>query len=54
MERKYILSAEKALMKLRRMSFEVLERNNKEHELILAGVKGNGIEKSGQSKLSNS
>ena len=44
MERKYILSAEKALMKLRRMSFEVLERNNKEHELILAGVKGNGFE----------
>ena len=43
MERKYILSAEKALMKLRRMSFEVLERNNKETELILAGIKGNGF-----------
>jgi pyrimidine operon attenuation protein/uracil phosphoribosyltransferase len=43
MERKYILSADKALMKIRRMAFEVLERNNTESHLILAGVKGNGF-----------
>ncbi len=42
MERKYILSADKALMKIRRMAFEVLERNSTESQLILAGVMGNG------------
>ncbi len=43
MERKYILSADKALMKLRRMAYEVIERNSTEKQLILAGVKGNGF-----------
>ena len=42
MERKYILSADKAWMKIRRMAFEVLERNSTESKLILAGVMGNG------------
>ena len=42
MERKYILSADKALMKLRRMAYEVIERNSSEKQLILAGIKGNG------------
>ena len=44
MERKYILSAEKAKMKLRRMAFEVMERNSTEKQLILAGIKGNGYD----------
>ncbi len=44
MERKYILSAEKAKMKLRRMAYEVIERNSNEKQLVLAGVKGNGYE----------
>lgn len=43
MERKYILSADKALMKLRRMAYEVIERNSSEKQLILAGIKGNGF-----------
>ncbi|MEN9951948.1 MAG: hypothetical protein RLZZ520_216, partial [Bacteroidota bacterium] len=44
MERKYILSADKAMMKLRRMAYEVIERNNTEKQLVLAGVKGNGLD----------
>jgi len=44
MERKYILSADKAMMKLRRMAYEVMERNNCEQQLILAGIKGNGLD----------
>jgi len=44
MERKYILSADKAMMKLRRMAYEVIERNNAEQQLILAGIKGNGLD----------
>jgi pyrimidine operon attenuation protein/uracil phosphoribosyltransferase len=44
MERKYILSADKAMMKLRRMAYEVMERNNAEQQLILAGIKGNGLD----------
>ena len=43
MERKYILSADKAMMKLRRMAYEVIERNSSEKQLILAGIKGNGF-----------
>ena len=43
MERKYILSADKAMMKLRRMAYEVIERNNTEQELVLAGIKGIGL-----------
>ena len=44
MERKYILSADKAAMKLRRMAYEVMERNASEKQLVLAGIKGNGFE----------
>jgi pyrimidine operon attenuation protein/uracil phosphoribosyltransferase len=44
MERKYILSADKASMKLRRMAYEVIERNATEKQLVLAGIKGNGFE----------
>jgi len=44
MERKYILSADKAMMKLRRMAYEVMERNNAEQQLFLAGIKGNGLD----------
>ncbi len=44
MERKYILSADKAMMKLRRMANEVIERNDEEHQLVLAGIKGNGLD----------
>ncbi|MFM1794641.1 MAG: hypothetical protein RL642_1026 [Bacteroidota bacterium] len=44
MERKYILSADKAMMKLRRMAFEVIERNSTEKQLVLAGIKGNGLD----------
>lgn len=44
MERKYILSADKAMMKLRRMAYEVIERNNTEQQLFLAGIKGNGLD----------
>jgi pyrimidine operon attenuation protein/uracil phosphoribosyltransferase len=44
MERKYILSADKATMKLRRMAYEVIERNATEKQLVLAGIKGNGFE----------
>jgi pyrimidine operon attenuation protein/uracil phosphoribosyltransferase len=44
MERKYILSADKAMMKLRRMAYEIIERNNAEQQLFLAGIKGNGLD----------
>lgn len=44
MERKYILSGEKAKMKLRRMAYEVIERNSNEKQLVLAGIKGNGFD----------
>ena len=44
MERKYILSADKGMMKLRRMAYEVIERNATEKQLVLAGIKGNGFE----------
>lgn len=44
MERKYILSADKSMMKLRRMAVEIVERNSTEKELVLAGIKGNGMD----------
>ncbi len=43
MEKKYILSAEKALMKIKRMAFEILERNPNLQELYLAGIRENGL-----------
>jgi pyrimidine operon attenuation protein/uracil phosphoribosyltransferase len=41
-KKNYILSAEKAMMKLQRMAYELLENNGNEKELILAGISGNG------------
>ena len=32
------------MMKLRRMANEVIERNDEEHQLVLAGIKGNGLD----------
>lgn len=43
MEKKYILSADQAMMKIRRMSFEILERNKGITHLYLAGIKENGL-----------
>jgi pyrimidine operon attenuation protein / uracil phosphoribosyltransferase len=42
-ERKYILSKEIAGKKLRRMALEVVERNYDEPQLVLIGIKENGI-----------
>ena len=39
----YILSKEAAEKKLRRMALEVTERNFGEEQLILAGIKENGV-----------
>ena len=43
MEKKYILTPEKAMMKLRRMAFEILERNNGATAVSIAGIKENGF-----------
>ena len=43
MEKKYILSEQVATMKLKRMAYEILENNPNEKELILAGIKDNGL-----------
>ncbi len=42
-DKKYILSAEVAEKKLRRMALEIAERNYEENELLLIGIKENGI-----------
>ncbi|HEX2532579.1 MAG TPA: phosphoribosyltransferase family protein [Chitinophagaceae bacterium] len=42
-EKNPILSAETARRKLRRMAFEIAERNDDCRELVIAGVSGNGI-----------
>ena len=42
-ERKYILSKEVAAKKLRRLALEVVENNYNEPELILIGIRDNGI-----------
>ena len=42
MNKKYILSAEKAHMKLRRIAFQILERNADSTSIHIAGVKENG------------
>lgn len=42
MKKKYILTPEKAMMKLRRMAFEILERNNGISSIFIAGIKQNG------------
>ena len=41
--KKYILSAEAANKKLRRMAFQVAEQNYNAKQLILIGIKANGI-----------
>jgi pyrimidine operon attenuation protein/uracil phosphoribosyltransferase len=41
--KKYILSAAAANKKLERMAFEVAEQNYNEKELVLAGIKDNGV-----------
>jgi pyrimidine operon attenuation protein/uracil phosphoribosyltransferase len=41
--KKYILSKEIAEKKLRRMALEVAERNYGERQLVLVGIKDNGI-----------
>lgn len=43
MNKKNILSAEKALMKLRRIAFQILERNTHLHSIHIAGIKENGF-----------
>ena len=42
-DRKYILSKEIAGKKLRRMALELVERNFDEPQLVLVGIKDNGI-----------
>jgi len=42
-ERKYILSKEIAGKKLRRMALELVERNYDEPQLVLLGIKDNGV-----------
>jgi len=41
--RNYILTKEVAQRKLQRMAYEIIERNAGEHEIILAGIKENGL-----------
>lgn len=43
MSKKYILTKEAADKKLRRMALEICERNYNEAELLLIGIKENGI-----------
>ena len=43
MGKKYILTPEKAMMKLRRMAFEILERNNGTTAVSIAGIRENGF-----------
>ena len=43
MEKKYILSAELAEMKLRRMAYEILENNPGVSAITLAAIHGNGL-----------
>jgi pyrimidine operon attenuation protein/uracil phosphoribosyltransferase len=42
MEKKYILTRETAVMKLRRIAYEILENNRGENHLILAGIRESG------------
>jgi pyrimidine operon attenuation protein/uracil phosphoribosyltransferase len=42
MGKKYILTSAQAMMKLRRMAFEILERNNGATAVSIAGIKENG------------
>lgn len=42
-QKNYILDEEKAMMKMRRMAFEILENNSEDDSLVIAGISGNGI-----------
>jgi pyrimidine operon attenuation protein/uracil phosphoribosyltransferase len=42
-DRNYILSKEDAERKLQRMAYEIVERNSEETDIILAGIKENGL-----------
>lgn len=42
-DRKYILNKEDAEHKLQRMAYEIVERNSEETDIILAGIKDNGL-----------
>lgn len=41
-KKNYILTADQAMMKMRRMAYEILENNGNRQDIILAGVTGNG------------
>lgn len=41
-EKKYILDKETAVLKLKRLAFEIVERNYDEQQLFFAGIKENG------------
>lgn len=41
-QKNYILDAEKAMMKMKRMAYEILENNNADENLVIAGISGNG------------
>lgn len=41
-KKNYILTADQAMMKMRRMAYEILENNGSSKDIILAGVTGNG------------
>jgi len=42
-EKNYILSADAAAMKMRRMAFEILENNAEEDHIVFAGIAANGL-----------
>jgi pyrimidine operon attenuation protein/uracil phosphoribosyltransferase len=48
MEKKCILSAELAAMKLRRMAYEIMEHNPDASAITIAGIQGNGVYVAGQ------
>ena len=41
-EKNYILDEARAAKKLRRMAYEIIENNNEEQELVLAGIRESG------------
>ncbi len=43
MEKKYILDKETAKLKIRRLAFEIAERNYNEHLLFFAGISNSGM-----------
>lgn len=41
-QKNYIFDSEKAMMKLKRMAYEILENNQENDQLVFAGITGNG------------